>query len=66
VARYRVTSERLVLAPLGDLVEIEDSVLAARLLAGGHIEKVSAVRSGKGKGAGATTGAAPDSQDESE
>jgi hypothetical protein len=65
MARYRVTSERLVLAPLGDLVEIEDCVLAARLLAGGHIEKVSG-GSVKGKGAGSHAGPAPDSEDESE
>ena len=65
MASYRVTSERLVLAPLGDLVEIKDNILAARLLAGGHIEKISAVRAGKGK-PGSHGGASPDSEVESE
>jgi hypothetical protein len=37
MARYRVLSDRFVLAPLGDEVELADQILAARLVRGGHL-----------------------------
>ena len=67
MAKYKVVSSREVLGhTYGEVVEFEDKVQAARLVAGGHVELVKEKRSAKSGGAGYAAGADPDPESESE